>query len=292
MYSNVAHYCSEVRIGNWFEDICREREKYQNFKSARDTGQLMVEKTRQLFDNFLGHVELEAPKDTISYGATIQLQPYYIPGFNDKNAVPPALSIIINERVVRSSPTINEFCEVTIAPSPKPYVRNSFRIVPADNFTTNSDLLHYGQKFRLECIGSQEKLYLYATPKAQDLSLQVQTNYKSYKRGELNMPIGIGRARDFGVGKLIPTVFADWHCRHIIPIERFETDGLPIPSNSPLVITHTTTNKNLAVENCVVQTLFGPEYLVSVQNYADNYKRENWQNAWMITNGYRFRAKQ
>lgn len=64
---------------------------------------------------------------------------------------------------------------------------------------------------------------------------------------------------------------------------------LHFQSNEPLVITHVATNRNLAAENVVIQTLFGPEFLVSVQNYKNIYKRETWQNIWMISNGHQFK---
>lgn len=53
-----------------------------------------------------------------------------------------------------------------------------------------------------------------------------------------------------------------------------------------MVIVHAATNRSLAAENIVIQTLFGPEFLVSVQNYRNVFKREIWKNVWMISNGH------
>jgi len=58
-----------------------------------------------------------------------------------------------------------------------------------------------------------------------------------------------------------------------------------------LVIVHGTTNRNLAAENVLIQTLFGPEFLVSVQNYRNIYKHEIWKNVWMISNGHQTGSK-
>lgn len=106
----------------------------------------------------------------------------------------------------------------------------------------------------------------------------------------------------------IPTAFTNWYCMHVDPYKRFESEGETVPvsksyiehipflissfqSNAPMIIVHSATNRNLAAENVVTQTLFGPEFLVSVQNYRNVFKREIWKNVWMISNGHHTSAK-
>ncbi|XP_018802087.1 PREDICTED: cilia- and flagella-associated protein 161 [Bactrocera latifrons] len=282
----TARYRPVVRIGNWFEDICLEQEKVQAFKSLRDRGQLLVEKTRRLFDNFHKAIELEAPKENVYFGAIVQLMPMKMNICEEHVKAQPALSVIINERVVRHSQNINDECEITIAPSVTPCVRNSFRIVSGDEKDRTNEVIKYGQQFRLECVESQDDmLLLYSAPKSADLKSMIYTTFDSRKWGEINLPLGLCRKSNCGPGKEIPSAYTKWFCTHIEPKKRFESHGAPVPSNTALVITHVPTNKNLAAENVVVQTLFGPEFLVSVQNYKDIYNRERWQNIWMICNG-------
>ncbi|KAI9582921.1 cilia- and flagella-associated protein 161 [Glossina fuscipes] len=284
-------YRPVVRIGNWFEDICLETDKIVQFKLSRDRGELLVEKTRHLFDNFHKEINLEAPKENIRFGAVVQLMPVdlHVCEYSSSD-IHPALSVIINERVVRHSQKINDECELTIAPSVKPCVRNSFRIVSGDEKDRENELLKYGQQFRLECVETEDDpLMLFSAPKSSGLSTMIHTTFDSRKFGEVNLPLGLCYKRNCGPGKEIPMAFTNWYCQHIDPHKRFETDGTPLPSNKPLVITHLATNRNLAAENVVIQTLFGPEFLVSVQNYKNVYKRETWKNIWMISNGHQFK---
>lgn len=210
----TARYRPVVRIGNWFEDICLEQvrvditnmaikylfsyaykqEKVQAFKSLRDRGQLLVEKTRRLFDNFHKAIELEAPKENVYFGAIVQLMPMKMNICEEHVKAQPALSVIINERVVRHSQNINDECEITIAPSVTPCVRNSFRIVSGDEKDRTNEVIKYGQQFRLECVESQDDmLLLYSAPKSADLKSMIYTTFDSRKWGEINLPLGLCR---------------------------------------------------------------------------------------------------
>ncbi|XP_075166426.1 cilia- and flagella-associated protein 161 [Haematobia irritans] len=294
-------YRPNVRLGNWFEDICLEEEKIQNFIKLRESGELMVEKTRRLFENFHKEITLEAPKETIRFGGIVQLMPVHMRICNAPKSAQShlALSVTINERVVRRSQKINDECDLTIAPSVKPCVRNSFRIVTCEDTKDQTDdtlredeLLKYGQPFRLECIQSnseEESLLLYTTQKSWDLTSMIRSTHESRKFGEINLPLGLCLKKNCGPGKPIPMGYTNWICKHVDPHKRFETEGTPLPSNEPLVITHMATNRNLAAENIMIHTLFGPEFLVSVQNYKNIYNRETWQNIWMISNGHQLK---
>ena len=186
-------YSPAVRVGNWFEDICLEQDKIRVFKNLRDHGELLVEKTRQLFDNFHKEIILEAPKEDIRFGAVVQLMPcnlrvceYNSPG------VHPVLSVVINENVVRHSQKINDNCELTVAPSMKSCVRNSFRIVSADDKERQKESLKYGQQFRLECVETRDDpLLLYSAQKSYDLTTMITTTFSSRKYGELNLKLGL-----------------------------------------------------------------------------------------------------
>ncbi|KAH8355103.1 hypothetical protein KR093_005481 [Drosophila rubida] len=291
--SGSNRYRSNVRIGNWFEDHCLEEDKMSSFRKMRDRGELLVEKARTLFDNFQREVQLAAPKHDIMIGAVIQLMPVYMNILDmDTSELHPALSVVINEHAIRSSQTINEDCELTVAPSERPCVRNSFRIVSGDEQDRTGERLKYGQRFRLECVESpDDPILLYSAPKLTNLSQSISTSFNSQKYGELNLPLGlVHRSKIMCPDGDIPKAFTNWFCMHVDPNKRFESEGETLPSNSPLVIVHAATNRNLAAENVVIQTLFGPEFLVSVQNYRNVFKREIWKNVWMISNGHHTRT--
>lgn len=247
-----SRYQPAVRLGNWFEDICLEQDKLRVFKNLRDSGELLFEKTRQLFDNFHKEIELEAPKENIRFGAVVQLMPcdMHVCEYNTSN-VHPALSVVVNEHVVRHSQKISEDCELTIAPSVKPCVRNSFRIISSDNKDRENELLKYGQQFRLECVETNDDpLLLYSAQKSADLTSMISSTFSSRKYGELNLKLGlclkrvssnfmkIGFSRELfdfyvlqncGPGKVIPSAYTNWFCQHIDHNQRFETDGTPLP---------------------------------------------------------------
>ncbi|TDG49313.1 hypothetical protein AWZ03_004181 [Drosophila navojoa] len=292
--SGSNRYRPNVRIGNWFEDNCLELDKMVSFRKMRDRGELLVEKARTLFDNFQREVQLAAPKHDITIGATIQLMPIYMNIQDlDTSDLHPALSVVINEYAIRTSQTINEDCELTVAPSERPCVRNSFRIVSGDDKDRSGEKLKYGQRFRLECVEpTNDPILLYSAPKLSNLTQAIKTTFNSSKHGEINLPLGlVHRSRVLCPDGDIPTAFTNWYCMHVDPYKRFESEGETVPSNAPMIIVHSATNRNLAAENVVTQTLFGPEFLVSVQNYRNVFKREIWKNVWMISNGHHTTAK-
>ncbi|XP_017124399.1 cilia- and flagella-associated protein 161 [Drosophila elegans] len=289
-----ARFQPSVRIGNWVEEHCLEEDKIVNFKKQRDRGELLVEKARTLYDNFHKEVVLAAPKQTIIFGAVVQLMPISMNisdmDTTDLNA---ALSVVINEKMVRKSQSINEDCELSVAPSKRSCVRNSFRIVSGDGRDRTGENIKYGQRFQLQCMASEhDPIVLYSGPKQCNLQQGVNATYLSHKNGEINLNLGLVHRSKFTCpDNDIPLAYTNWFCRHIDPKQRFESEGEDIPSNSPLVIVHATTNRNLAAENVLTQTLFGPEFLVSVQNYRNICKHEIWKNVWIISNGYQTGSK-
>ncbi|XP_055850994.1 cilia- and flagella-associated protein 161 isoform X2 [Episyrphus balteatus] len=253
-----SRYRPSVRIGNWFEDICLEEDEIKAFLRKRQKTELLIQKTRLLFVNFHAKVELDALSDHIQFGAVVQILSC-INICPDNSSLKSALSVIINEQVVRKSLRINEICELTVAPSVQPCARNSFKIISGDSKNRDGEPLRFGQNFCLQCADAEEQpLLLISMQKSADLATMIQPSFDSRKRGEINLPVALCLEKNIGPGKSIPSAYARWRCYHADPKMRFETDGAPIPPNTPLVITHFATNRNLATENIIIQTLFGP----------------------------------
>lgn len=136
---------------------------------------------------------MAAPKQTIIFGAIVQLMPIHINisdmDTTDLNA---ALSVVINEKVVRKSQSINEDCELSVAPSKRPCVRNSFKIVSGDGRDRTGENIKYGQRFQLQCMASEhDPIVLYSGPKRCNLQQGVHATYLSHKNGELNLNLGL-----------------------------------------------------------------------------------------------------
>ncbi|KAH8366322.1 cilia- and flagella-associated protein 161 [Drosophila serrata] len=287
--SGSTRFQPSVRIGNWVEDKCLEEDTIVNFKRQHDKGELLVVKARKLYDNFLKPIVLAAPKQNIIFGDVVQLMPITMGIENvDSAELNAALSVVINERLVYRSQSINEDCELSVAPSRQPCVRNSFRIVSGGDHDLTGQNIKYGQRFQLQCMsGEQDPIVLYSGPKRCNLQQGINASYMSQKHGEVNLNLGlVQRSKCKSPNSDIPMAYTNWFCRHVNPNLRFESEGEDIPSNSPLVIVHSTTNRNLAAENVMIPTLFGTEFLVSVQNYRNIFKHEIWKNIWMISNGH------
>ncbi|XP_030387684.1 cilia- and flagella-associated protein 161-like [Scaptodrosophila lebanonensis] len=289
MNLNGNHYSAPVRLGNWVEDLYLKEDELRYFKRQRDKRELLAVKTRELYDNFYKDVELDAPKMHISYDSVVQVMPASLNICDmDASEINPALSVVVNERGVHTSQTVNEDCELTVAPSDKSLVRNSFRILRSNKIDQTSKVIRYGEHFRLQCMEpTDDPIYVYSAPKMCNLSHPINSSAVSLKNGEINLPLGLVHRSKCGIGRDVPFAFTDWFCLHVDPQSRCESTFQPVPSNTPLILVHASTNKNMAVENIVVRTLFGPELLVSVQNYRNSYIRESWKNLWVISNGQR-----
>lgn len=152
-----------------------------------------MEKARTLYDNFHKEIVLAAPKQTIIFGAIVQLMPIHINiSYMDTTDLNAALSVVINEKVVRKSQSINEDCELSVAPSKRPCVRNSFKIVSGDGRDRTGENIKYGQRFQLQCMASEhDPIVLYSGPKRCNLQQGVHATYLSHKNGELNLNLGL-----------------------------------------------------------------------------------------------------
>ncbi|XP_052858810.1 cilia- and flagella-associated protein 161 [Drosophila gunungcola] len=279
-------YGPGVRVGNWLEAALSEEMRVSEMKKRRDSGNLLLDRTRAVYDRFYQETVLGPPQDVLAFGVVVQLQPVKISVCRqqdiDQNLV---LSVVITqEGLHRNCNTINEMCDLTVAPSPRPSLRNSFRIVSPNEKDLTGQYLAYGEKFRLQTLEpADEPMYVFSGPKRLNLSLPVEKVFFTTKNGEVTLPLGLVSYKNCGQSARVPTSHTHFFCAHESPDHRFESEGKTIPVNKPLVIVHAATNRNLAVENVLANTLFGPEFQVSVQTYKNVYKRETWKNQWMFT---------
>ncbi|XP_055906882.1 cilia- and flagella-associated protein 161 isoform X2 [Eupeodes corollae] len=273
---NYIHYGRNVRIGNWYEDFSLEEDEIKTFLRKRHKSELLIQKTRLLFVNFHAKVDIDSSPNHIRFGAVVQLLSCMksCPDNSDPN-FPSALSVIINEQVVRKSRLkINDLCELTVAPSVQPCVRNTFKIMSADNRDRNGEPLRFGEHFIIQCVDAEEQpLLLLSMQKSANLTYMAQTTFESCKRGEINLSVALCLKKNIGPGKDIPYAYSKWRCYHSDPNKRFETEGQPVPKNCPLIITHLATNRNLSTEN------------ILIQNYIDFSRRLSPKNLWIISIG-------
>ncbi|XP_068157023.1 cilia- and flagella-associated protein 161 [Drosophila tropicalis] len=287
---NLKNYSPGVLIGNWFETVRAKELRVNDMQKQRGQKKLILDETRSLYDRFRVNTVLGPPQEYVVFGGVMQLIPVRINLTNTHMSdIKLALSLVINQQMLhKHSQSINELCELSLAPAPSPCLRNTFRVVgpangldrPAGNYLT------YGEKFRLQCMEpDDDPMYLFSAQKLCNLTPAVNRCYSTTRNGEESLPLGIIAGKNCGVNAQVPSANANFFCIHYDLTQRIESEGRPIPVNTPLVIVHAVTNRNLAAENVVLDTLFGPEFMVSVQNYRNIFKRETWKNHWQFTYG-------
>ncbi|KAH8383178.1 hypothetical protein KR009_007162 [Drosophila setifemur] len=279
----MAIYSPGVKVGNWLEYTLADELNKIETKKNRDSGQQLVDRTRAIYERLHQDVVLGPPQEVFAFGGVVQLKPLNVnicrQPDKDLNL---ALSVVITqEGMYRNYKTINELCELTVAPGTHPSVRNSFRIMSPNEQDRSGQYLTYGEKFRLQPMEPvDEPLYLFSGPKRLNLGMPMDRVFYTSDRGEQTLPLGLISHKNCGPNSLVPTSHTHFFCAHEKPDLRFESVGHTIPVDSTLVIVHAVTNRNLAVENTVANTLFGPEFQVSVQTYKNVFKRETWKNLW------------
>lgn len=106
----------------------RFKEKIRKFLLKRDRGNLISQRTAQIFSNFLKEVQLEVPCDFVRFGAIIQLNAPNMPRINSSENQSLVVSIAMDGIIVNQMQSVNSSCILSLAPSIRSCVRNSFII--------------------------------------------------------------------------------------------------------------------------------------------------------------------
>lgn len=174
------------------------KDEIKQFLEERKKNQLLVQKARALFGNFYKEVLLGVASEHVKFGSVIQLIPTDINICQDIYKFPgqtPALAIVINEKVVKTTQKINNKCEVTLAYMNSPCIRNSFLLNKKDCLVDEglaTDVLKYGESFRLQILEADEgPLFIYSAPMNADLSTMVDITYTSSMNGQVNNSVGL-----------------------------------------------------------------------------------------------------
>ncbi|KAH8292003.1 hypothetical protein KR054_003055 [Drosophila jambulina] len=276
-------YGPGVKVGYWQEAALAEEMRVKDMKQGGNT---LLDTTRAAYERFYQDTMLGPPREVVAFGVTVQVRPVKI-SICREQLVDQTLAlscVITHEGMIRKMITINELCDMTVAPAPRPTLRSSFRIVSPDDEDRSGQCLGYGEKFRLQALDPvDEPMYLYSGPKRLNLSLPVSTARYTTNHGELTLPLGVISSKNCGPYAPVPVSHTHFYCAHQNPGLRYESEGKTIPVNEPVIIVHAVTNQNLAVENVQADTPFGPELQVSVQTYKNVYKRETWKNLWKFS---------
>ncbi|XP_070490101.1 cilia- and flagella-associated protein 161-like [Chironomus tepperi] len=208
-------------VGNWpskqllqKHNSKREEEELSEFVKKREKGELLIQKTARLYENFLAPIQQQplVEKTFIAFDQIVQLIACEMPTMSPQNE-PLALSVVANEPHINECQEIDQQCGLSCAPSSQLITRNAFVIrhpinqrqkSQHDAFYSSSavncnlqssvEYLKYGQDFTLECYASNKQqrnpLLVYSMPK-NPFASSMSNNVAFKSKGEMKQFVGL-----------------------------------------------------------------------------------------------------
>ncbi|KFH08779.1 EF hand family protein [Toxoplasma gondii MAS] len=154
-------------------------------------------------------------------------------------------------------------------PSYDSCVRNVFHLCrPINDDSFGSDtVIHFGQPVTVKVDASLSQLCPVK-----------HGNQDRYLHSEIRSPISLAKFSNYQQVLFCPTTSANtvWKIFHVDPRVRFETEGCPVPANTPIVIKHAQTDQMLASSPKVnYRNDYGVEYEVHCKSYLATNKTQN-----------------
>ncbi|KAJ8945369.1 hypothetical protein NQ318_007015, partial [Aromia moschata] len=171
------------------------------------------------------------------------------------------LSGVISERDIDAVQHFRHGCTLSASPLKEPCVRNTFKITGCGSDKAGQPVPSGEDVFLEICETDERPLYIQCENLTTDtfgghLSLRLSQSPDIYCRFKL----------------------FSWN-----PQRRYETIGTNFPPNTRIIIQHTASGRNLAVEqNKWVPSFYGPECIVSCHTYKNCHKMETAENFWKI----------
>ncbi|XP_070687515.1 cilia- and flagella-associated protein 161 [Pempheris klunzingeri] len=255
-------YRTNVKIGNWTEDLRLEEDAKKEYLEKKERGELAAQKIDFLKKNILRPVNLTVTNDgRLHFGDVVMLV-----NMGGENRVPSAVSINadINSLTKVPSPCIQPPCGVSAGRGIQACTRTAFIITSVDG-TSEGSTLHFEQSFALKTTsGFAGGLYL---------TSDLQSFQKCAKKSRLQ-EVNLDDNKCF---------LSRWKIAHFDPQERLEYEGQPVPANVKVLIIHCKTNHALAVlGDQFLWTTYGKEYEVTAHTFLDSHKAEQDNNHWIL----------
>eukprot|EP00397_Hematodinium_sp_SG-2012_P054986 GEMP01066745.1.p1 GENE.GEMP01066745.1~~GEMP01066745.1.p1 ORF type:complete len:284 (+),score=53.06 GEMP01066745.1:193-1044(+) len=239
-------YGSRCRIGNWNEDTEMSDIAMKDYLKKKESGGLLVNaKLRRMEEALEPSILTTKTDDRVRFGNRLMLVNHESEGF---------LSANLYDVVVKT----DHAYAVTTSPCANPCIRNVFRLVRADanDGLGDSDVLHYGQQFRIQLDRAPEDLYLHSEP------VSVLSASKFSRHQEV-----LAYAKPNG-NTLWQILFPDTR-------DRFDTDREPVSIDGPVVFRHVQTGSFLSSGKIPYSHIFGVENEVHCHVYYSTNKTHN-----------------
>lgn len=251
---SVRTYNPSVLIGNWNEDICLEEDKLKDFLEKKEKGELLIQKAGNLLQSILKKVTLSVSHDGyLHYGDIVCL-------LNPSTEA--VLSANMAESKMHEEKKLVGPCDVSAGKTVDPCIRNAFMILgPKDE----GEVLRFNEPFVLSTlpgVGGELKL----------MSDRVTFTDCAKKSRQQKVTL---------VENV--TFMSHWTVLCHDPLFRLETEGMPAPANTKVIINHVKTNQNLAaLPQYTFRTPFGRECEVVSKTEVDSHKAEKPCNHWVF----------
>jgi len=270
----VGKYGSRTKVGNWNEAIVMEDAVLRDFIAKKENGQLLIQRIQNILDTFLKKTELSVTKDGfVHFGDKVMLvnpgqEVIDVPLTQLSPArLPHALSINADESMLYFDPSIKPPVDLSASRLLNPCKRNTFTITSIDG-TPVGETLCFGQPFTI------------STQPGYTASLKLWSDHIRFNQ----------RARK-SKKQLVTcssenTYMCVWKVLCLDPQQRLETDGLPIPANTKVVIYHCKTGEQLSMLDRVpLKTPFGDDFEVVACTHLDSHRSEKDLNHWSFVTG-------
>lgn len=265
-------YRHRTFIGNWNEDVQYQEDQMRDYLTRREKGGLLSQKIGAKVKAHATPVALPPLRGDgwVHFGDCIMLQCAATDAF---------LSADVDDQL---APPPEEKYGVTTANAQGPLMRNTWQCVklpcgddPYWEEQGQGDVLHYGQKFRLQlnpdlCPGREPYRLL-------SEKMTPSCYSKVTKQQEVS-------AAGYG------TMQTNWQVLFANPEFRFEMEGQPVKANTVVVLSHCATGQFLSSDKKPLQNDFGWEWEVCAQKaYALKTKHKEAPelpcNRWALITG-------
>jgi len=255
---SVRTYNPSVLIGNWNEDICLEEDKLKDFLHKKENGELLIQKASSLLENILRQKELSVSYDGhLHFGDMVCL---YNPSLDSM------LSANMAESKMHEAKCIQGPCDVSAASGKmlQPCIRNIF-VIQGTQPKMEGEVLKYEQPFYLSTLPSEGG------------SLKLMSDRVTFNKCAK-------KSRQQEVTLTEETSYmCCWKVTCFDPQFRLESEGMPVPANQRILVTHCKTGQNLAaLKDFSFRTPFGREFEVTAHTYLDSHRAEMPPNHWVF----------
>mmetsp|Transcript_50155 Transcript_50155/g.57704 ORF Transcript_50155/g.57704 Transcript_50155/m.57704 type:complete len:479 (+) Transcript_50155:40-1476(+) len=239
-------YHHKTRIGNWYEEQELEETRLKDFLKYKDIGGLASAKLQQKLDHSLSKASL-----TYSRDGYVHFDDHLMLCNQKTNG---CLVTNIYDRIA----DIDEAYVATTAKNATPTARSVFIIKRYERDLHTDNIVHYGQKIRIQVnpLLLKKQAYLYSVPispqhvaknsRKQETGFHVKDNYNSV-----------------------------WIVEHIDPKIRFEMNGQRVNAGEAVLLRHGHTAQWLASDEYGIKNEFGTEYEVFGHSFQSLNKSQN-----------------